>query len=255
MVRKQNIPNKILHMVDVRRRPCGCILLCMDLYHVLNRGVDKRTIFSDNQDYARFVHDMFEFNSTKPANNTYRGTMVDVGRRPYTTTPIHEHNNDMIVDIHGWCLMHNHYHLLLSERVESGISLFLKKLNGGYAKYFNERYERVGALFQGRTKKILIEREAHFLHILNYIHFNILDTLPLTSDWRALKIKDATLAMKHLENFRWSSYLDYIGTRNFPSILTTSLFQDVYQNNYKQQAARYLEDIELDTIQHLILEK
>lgn len=63
--------------------------------------------------------------------------------------------------------MANHYHLLLSELVEGGITLFLRKLNIGYAKYFNERHGRQGTLFQSRTKKILIERHAHFLYILH----------------------------------------------------------------------------------------
>ena len=63
-------------------------------------------------------------------------------------------------------MMKNHYHLLLSELVENGMSLFLRKLNVGYAKSFNEKYERVGTLFQGRTKKILIENDAHFNYII-----------------------------------------------------------------------------------------
>ena len=131
----------------------------MDLYHSLNRGVDKRIIFLDTQDYARFVHDMYEFNSTLPANHTRYNQIADLRCRQF---------DKRLVQIHGWCLMPNHYHLILSECMEGGISLFLRKLNVGYAKYFNERYNRSGTLFQGRTKKILIDSDAHFLHILNY---------------------------------------------------------------------------------------
>lgn len=233
----------------------------MDLYHALNRGVDKRIIFLDSQDHARFVHDMFEFNSTLPANNTRRDLMVDVGRRPSQANPVNVTVGEKIVDIHGWCLMNNHYHLLLSERMEGGISLFLKKLNGGYAKYFNERYDRSGTLFQGRTKKILIDSDAHFLHILNYIHFNPLDMQEGTSEWRSKKIDDVDdvdAAIAYLKSYRWSSYLDYAGIKNFPSILTTSLFQGVFNNNYTGQAEKYLRDISLETniqsIRHLVLE-
>ncbi len=232
--------------------------LAMDLYHALNRGVDKRTIFLDNQDYARFVHDMFEFNSTKPAVNSYRknlDSMCDVGRRTLELEQVESRRpEDRIVDIHGWCLMRDHYHLLLSERIEHGISFFLKKLNGGYAKYFNERYIRTGALFQGRTKRKHIDSDAYFLHILNYIHFNPLDTLPSTQDWRSRKIEDGDIAKTHLLQYRWSSYLDYIGQRNFPSILTTSFFLDVFNNNYKNQADSYLHDIDTGKVQHLLLE-
>ncbi len=216
----------------------------MDLYHVLNRGVDKRTIFMDTQDYARFVHDMFEFNSTRPANHTYRTKMADIVNRPF----------EKLVDIHGWCLMHNHYHLLLSERFPGGLTLFIRKLNVGYAKYFNERYQRSGTLFQGRTKKVLIDNDAYFLHILNYIHFNVLDTLGSASEWRNRKIMDTEVALVLLKEFRWSSYKDYIGIKNFPSILTTQLFQEVFNNNYEKQVTDYLADISSHKIQHLLLE-
>ena len=216
----------------------------MDLYHALNRGVDKRTIFQDNQDYARFVHDMYEFNSTAPANNTHRNSMVDLRSRPL----------EKLVDIHGWCLLHNHYHLLLTERIEGGLVKFLRKLNVGYAKYFNDRYQRSGTLFQGRTKKILINDDSHFLHILNYIHFNALDMVDHSQDWRMRTITNHSGAMEHLSKYRWSSYQDYVGIKNFPSILTTSLFQEVFNHKYKEQVESYLRDIDMTPMQHLTLE-
>ncbi|QQR65280.1 transposase [Candidatus Kaiserbacteria bacterium] len=221
----------------------------MDLYHALNRGVDKRIIFLDTQDYARFVHDMYEFNSTLPANHTRYSQIADLRCRQL---------DERLVQIHGWCLMPNHYHLLLSECIEGGISLFLRKLNVGYAKYFNERYNRIGTLFQGRTKKILIDSDAHFLHILNYIHFNPLDMQEGTSDWRMKKIDNVDAAITYLKSYRWSSYLDYWGIKNFPSILTTSLFQGVFNNNYTSHAEKYLRSISLETdiqsIRHLTFE-
>ena len=112
--------------------------------------------------------------------------------------------------------MPNHYHLLLSPAIENGVSLFMKKLNMGYAKYFNEKYERSGALWQGKYKKKLIERDAHFLYIPYYIHLNALDlSMP---QWREGKIQNITQALKKLREYRWSSHLDYLGEKNFPSI-------------------------------------
>ena len=218
----------------------------MDIYHALNRGVDKRTLFIDTQDYARFVHDMFEFNTDKPAVHTNRNSMVDIVGRP---SP-----GNKIVELHGWCLMSNHYHLLLGKLIEGGLSLFLRKLNVGYAKYFNERYKRSGTLFQGRTKKILIDRDAYMLHILNYIHFNPLDISKTSQDWRSRSIPNSNEALLLLDNYRWSSYLDYCGKKNFPSILTTSLFQDIFQNDYKAQVQRYLSDIGTSDVHSLKLE-
>jgi len=149
--------------------------------------------------------------------------------------------------------MGNHYHLLLSELTDGGITKFIMKLNVGYAKYFNERYKRVGTLFQGRTKRIHINTDAHFLHILHYIHLNPLDFLHGAESWRTLEIKDSKKALRYLETYRWSSYLDYCGKKNFPSVITKELFGDVFRN-YRKSIGSYLKDIELMPMKPFLLE-
>ena len=225
----------------------------MEIYHLMNRGVDKRQIFLDDQDRARFVHDLYEFNDSTAAGNTRRRMPADsleaimfdlVGR---TSEP------EPIVDIHGWCIMGNHYHLPLSEHTEGDISRFIMKLNVGYAKYFNERYKRVGTLFQGRTKRIRITSDAHFLHILHYIHLNPLDFLKGSESWRSLKIRDAQHALAYLQKYRWSSYLDYCGKKNFPSVITKDLFGHVFRG-YEKTIRSYLKDIEISDIKPFLLE-
>ena len=156
---------------------------------------------------------------------------------------------EQLIDLHGWCLMGNHYHLLVSERVSGGLTRFIMRLNVGYAKYFNEKYKRAGTLFQGRTRKILIDSDAHFLHILHYIHLNPLDFLDGSEDWRDFRIKDSLKALGHLNAYRWSSYLDYCGEKNFPSILTTGLFSDVYKN-YSNAIRSHLKDTEQAPIEY-----
>src|SRR3989344_6250503 len=143
----------------------------MELYHVMNRGVDGRLLFTDTQDYARFVHDLYEFNDTAPALEFHHAVSrtENVGRR---TSYIRK----QLINIHGWALMKDHLHLLISEIVQGGMSLFLRKMSG-YARYFNERHERRGTLFQAKTKKVLIARQEHFLYILHYLHLNSLDYL------------------------------------------------------------------------------
>lgn len=193
----------------------------MDLYHVINRGVEGRQIFMNDQDRGRFVHDLYEFNDTAPAQEFAR---IDYGPRVGRTT---SHTRKRLIDLHGWNLVDNHYHLLVSERVENGLTLFLRKLSG-YARYFNERHGRRGALLQGRTKKVLISQHKHFLYILHYIHLNSLDNLAGAKNWRerdAGVIRNLSGALAHLEKDRWSSYRDYCGLSNFPSILTKSLFE------------------------------
>ncbi|MBI2048717.1 MAG: hypothetical protein HYT30_02210 [Parcubacteria group bacterium] len=214
----------------------------MELYHVINRGVDGRKIFLDTQDYARFVHDLYEFNDTAPALQFSRASQPEahVGR---TTSNMGK--RERLVDIHGWELMRNHYHLLLSERVKNGITFFLRKLSG-YARYFNERHGRRGTLFQGRTKKILVARQEHFLYILHYLHLNSLDYLPGVKKWRERDkgaILDIPKVLGYLRNYRWSSYLDYCGMPNFPSILTKTLFDKALGSDYSSALKEYLINI------------
>ena len=130
--------------------------------------------------------------------------------------------------------MKNHYHLLLSERIERGLTLFLRKLNVGYANYFNEKYRRSGALFQGRTKKVLIPSSAHFLHILHYIHLNPLDYLSGAQGWRNNRVSEPRKAKAYLEKYRWSSYMDYCGAKNFPSVAAMDFFKDSIGNVAKE---------------------
>ena len=220
-----------------------------NLNHILNRGVEGRKLFLDTSDYVRFVHNLYEFNDRSPAIQSTRRSSGDVG---FTKPNIRKR----IVDIHGWCLMQNHYHLIISERIEGGLTLFMRKLNVGYANYFNERYRRNGTLFQGRTKKVPIQRDAHFLYILHYVHLNPLDYLETAQKWRqrdAGGIKNMNGALDYLKNYRGSSYLDYIGIKNFPSIITTSLFKPAL-GDYSEQVRSYLDDAEMDYSSSLLLE-
>ena|SRR3989338_6649178 len=216
----------------------------MELWHVLNRGVEGRDLFLDPQDYARFVHNLYEFNDAQPADNLAR-LFDSSGMRDFVN-PSFRGTRELLVEIHGWVLMRNHYHLLLSELVEGGISLFMRKLNTGYANYFNVRYARIGTLFQGRTKKVLIERQAHFLYILHYLHLNPLDYLKGAEGWRQRdkgRVPNIREALAHLDGYRWGSYLDYAGKKNFPSILTKNRFED-RSGEYVRNLRDYLRNAE-----------
>lgn len=130
---------------------------------------------------------------------------------------------------------------------------FLMKLNVGYAKYFNERYKRSGTLFQGRTKKVRIATDAHFLHILNYIHLNPLDLMRGAQGWRERKVSDSSGALKYLKAYRWSSYLEYCGQTNFPDLLYTKFFSKVFPN-YAKTLRNYLKSLDMGEIRKFTLE-
>ena len=213
-----------------------------NFYHTLNKGVDKRTIFLDKQDYLRFIHDLYELNNEDRVETTSRIFKAD----PNITKSADRKKRKMIVDVLAFCLMPNHYHLLLSPRIKNGIPLFMQKINMGYSKYFNQKYEREGTLFQGRYKNILITDNTHFLHLPFYIHFNPLDLSH--PEWRENKIKNPKKALEFLESYRWSSHLDYLGIKNFPSVLNMKPLMEIFGNNndYQKLVGNYLKDIQVD---------
>ncbi|MBI2068822.1 MAG: transposase [Candidatus Yanofskybacteria bacterium] len=217
----------------------------MEIYHVLNRGVDKRQVFMDKQDHLRFIHDLYEFNDQDRVETTYF-KFRDFGASGRVATSPNKKHRKLLVDILAFCLMPNHYHILLKPKVERGMSLFMQKLNAGYTKYFNQKYERTGALFQGRYKQVPVIDETHFLHLPFYIHFNPLDLSH--PEWRENKIANPEKALEFLKSFRWSSHLDYSGIKNFPSVLNSKVLMEVFESNkdYEKLVESYLKDIQID---------
>lgn len=227
----------------------------MEFYHLLNRGVDKRHIFLDDKDRLRFVHNLFEFNDTTLANRNMRrfsSKMLDIGCPTFEGSK--KKSRKLLVKIHAFCLMPNHYHILVSPLVEDGIPKFMKKLNMGYAKYFNEKYERTGALFQGKYKSVPIVSDAHFLYIPYYIHFNPLDMKMY--EWREQKIKNIKKAELYLEKYQWSSHLDYIGIKNFPSVTQREVLLDFFkeEGGYKKSIKNMLRNFSIEDVTDISLE-
>jgi len=224
-----------------------------EIYHVCNRGVDHRKIFIDEEDYYRFIHDLFEFNDENSVinvnyffNNKSAQSMDT--RRPYIGP------RKILAEILAFSLMPNHYHLLIKPKTDAGGSELMKKINGGYARYFNNKYQRQGALFQGRYKAVLIENESHFIHIPYYIHANPLDMV--APGWREGKIVDHKKALEFLENYRWSSFPDYIEKKNFPSVTQRNLLLDISggESKYKKHFTEWLHHMDVKSFNELTLE-
>lgn len=187
-------------------------------YHVYNRGVEKRRVFLDSRDHARFIHDLFEFNDVHAAMNIQR----QYGEQS-TFIEKEKIRRDPIVDIAAFVLMPNHYHLLLRQRKNEGIPHFLQKIGTGYTLYFNLRYERSGVLFQGRYKVKSIERDNYLRYLVDYIHLNPVE---LFSE-RDKSLQNVESLLDRLNGYRWSSYRDYSGSKNFPSILNRHLSEEL----------------------------
>ena len=134
-------------------------------YHIYNRGVDKRITFTDEYDIRRFFQSMVEFNTVKPIGSLYENSFLQLGGE----TP---KLGEKLVNIIAYCLNPNHFHLILEQLVEGGISEFMKRLGGGYTGYFNKKYTRSGSLFQGVFKDVHIDTNEYLLHVSSYVNLN-----------------------------------------------------------------------------------
>lgn len=218
------------------------------IYHVYNRGVEKRKIFLDKKDYSRFVHDLFEFNDEdlvlnvayyfNPRSQKVESQSIKQERKP----------RKLLVEILIFTLMPNHFHLLLRQKKENGIVKFMHKLGTGYTNYFNKKYERVGSLFQGRFKAVLVSEEAHFLYLPFYIHTNPLEILNYGS----------STPIDDLANYKWSSFPDYIGKKNLPSITSREFLLEFWggEKGYKKATEEWLKEKEanVESIQEVAID-
>ena len=210
-----------------------------EVYHVYNRGVDKRVIFDDDQDRIRFVHDLWEFNDRKPAQYIDRRVLPDdLSALMYEVglpTSKQRRSREKLVDILAWVLMPNHFHLILRPRVDNGVTIFMRKLGTGYVNAFNLKKDRVGPLFQGVYKFKHINREAHFLYLPHYIHLNPIALTP-NGDQKTL--------LAFLDSYRWSSFQDYCGKTNFPSIIETQFIAETFgsKDNYRNELIEWLRE-------------
>jgi putative transposase len=126
-------------------------------YHLYNRGVNKRSLFLDDEDYLVFLNLFKRYLSRKPE--------VDYKNREYPWL-----YND--IELLAFCLMPNHFHLLVYQLEEDAIKRLVKNVCGTYTIYFNKKYRRIGPLFQDRFKASMILDEEYLYHISRYIHLN-----------------------------------------------------------------------------------
>ncbi|MEK7515583.1 MAG: transposase [Patescibacteria group bacterium] len=144
-------------------------LVTEECYHIYNRGVDKRDIFNNLEDLERFKESMKQFNRTEGIGS------LELHRKLVRGLGSHiEKDIEPIVSIVAFCINPNHFHFILKQLVDDGISNFLQKLQGGYTYYFNKKHERSGSLFQGTFKSKLIDDEDYFRKIFGYTNQNYL---------------------------------------------------------------------------------
>ena len=196
-----------------------------EYYHIWNRGIDKRIIFKLKRDYERFIMLLYISNSSE----SFR--LDDLLNKQHKTLEevLILDKGESLVSIGAWCLMSNHFHILVRQEADGGITKFMKKLGTGYSMFFNIKYQRHGALFGGLFKSKLIGVDDNYLnHLFAYIHLNPLDIE--FYGWENEKNKCLDEKRNFLESYRYSSYQDYTGIdRVEGNIIKT----DVFPTNFK----------------------
>ena len=218
--------------MPVKRPP----LVNNEIYHVVIRGVGDSLIFKDKNDYYRGVFSLYEFNTTEPIEirkqREKRKTAKASGEQFSTDV------RDFLVEVLAFCFMPNHIHLLVRQIKNDGITQFMRKVGTGYAAYFNEKYNRKGHLFQSRFRAVYIENDEQFKTVFVYIHTNPISLIE--SKWKEKGIYNPEKVIRFLENYKWSSYSDYIGRKNFPSVTRRDFLSEVMSG--KDGCRKFVED-------------
>lgn len=175
-------------------------------YHAYNRGNDRRNIFRDERDYVRFLLSMLLLQSEYAPDKLDRivHRFLKRGVLPFSVEEITQIVRKSYVHIVAFALMPNHFHLLLIEQCDGGISMYMQRLLNSYTKYFNTKRERDGHLFQGAYQSVHVQDDEQLLYLSTYIHRNPRG-LPR---WRG---------NEHI--YPWSSYQDYISDNRWGALL------------------------------------
>lgn len=203
-----------------------------EIYHIYNRGNDKRNIFTQPRDYSRFQKTFYyyQFVGPKPKFSDFTKSKLQ------TLNPL---KNERWVELMCYCLMPNHFHFLIKQLKENGIAKFLSDISNSYTKHFNIKYNHSGALLQGVFKSVRVETDEQLTHVSRYIHLN-----PIV-----------TGLVKNLEDYRWSSYLEYITGNTFLCSSKEILNMFPSKEDYK----KFVEDqidygTTLEILKHQIIE-
>lgn len=210
-----------------------------EIYHVFNRGVEKRTIFTNTTDFKRAIGTV----------NYYRFTGLPVRYSHFIEfnwelqRKISSSLTSQEVLIIAYCLMPNHFHFLLRQERENGIKSFLSNFSNSYSRYFNIKHERVGPLFQGRFKAVRVESNEQLLHLSRYIHLN-----PVAS---------FLIEETDLDRYPWHSLHEYLNPGQ-GYLTDSSLVMNQFKNiedyrKFVHDRISYAQ--ELEKIKHLMIEE
>ena len=224
--------------MPIRKTP----LVTNHYYHIYNRGVARQPTFFEKKDYEHLLLTFRYYRLKKlPKRLSYFLKIPSSERDAWLSD--HERTSEKLVEINCFVLMPNHFHIVVKQLHDGGITTFLRNATNSYTRYVNTKNNRVGPLFQGEFRAVLIETNGQLLHVSRYIHLN-----PFVS---------SVTKQEDLESYAWSSLPTFLGLRSLP-YLEPGLILDQF-SDYKSYRDFIFDHAEyaknLETIKHLILEK
>jgi len=184
-------------------------------YHIFNRGAAKQTTFITDRDYRRGIETLSYYRFTHPPIKFSRLYVLSQERRREILNNLTPNDDNCLVNILSFALMPTHFHFLVKQNVNFGISVFISKFTNSYTKYFNTKNHRIGALFQGVFKAVSVDSEEQLLHLSRYIHLNpLVDRI--SDNWTSLKyytdssqnLIDTKPVLSHFSSV--GKYLDFV---------------------------------------------
>lgn len=223
-------------MVNIRK----LTLANEQYYHVFNRAIDRQTIFNTKWEYKRALETLRYYRYINLPIRLSQFLNLQLEARDKIITELIA-RNEKLVEIAAFCLMPNHFHLLLKQAQTSGISTFISNFSNSYTKYFNTKHNRTGHLFEGTFKAVFIETDEQLIHVSRYIHLN-----PVSS----FIIKNEAL-----DEYSWSSYPEYLNKPKLisePSIVLKLFPNSLSYKTFVNDQVSYAR--ELDKIKHLTID-
>lgn len=213
-----------------------------EVYHVYNRSVASQPIFNNSRECNRFIFLIDFYRFEKPPLRFSHYDRLSMDAKKEFLSSLYETGRKQ-VGIYAFCLMPNHFHFLLRQTTEDGISSFLRNVQNAYAKYYNKKKERLGSLFQMMFKVVRIEKDEQFTHVARYIHLN-----PLTSY--------VLRKPEELENYKWSSFGTYMSNFKYPFVETDFILKLFRSRNQLKEFTYNQVDYQrkLEKIKHLSFE-
>ena len=203
-----------------------------EIYHLTFRAAGDTLLFKSESDYFRAIFSLYEFNNNKGITIRNCRLLARQRRHREPFSGNFDQKSEPFLELMSFCLMPNHFHLLVRQIRQNGVVDFMRKLGTGFAGFFNRKYNRKGPLFS-KYRTVHIRDNKQLKTAFVYIHANPISLIE--PNWKEKGIKEFDKTVEFLKQYRWSSFFDYMGKNNFPLVIKKDFLMSVMGNQDKYQ--------------------